>query len=78
MVIAPPAATDMKFQSYNLEMQTEPKINKQQKCVTAALDCPCPSSRMNSIRQVPTRVKSRRTEANLGAEREHFDKQQHV
>ncbi|KAF3850784.1 hypothetical protein F7725_012556 [Dissostichus mawsoni] len=31
---------------------------------------------MNSIRQVPTRVKSRRTEANLGAEREHFDKQQ--
>ncbi|XP_033475786.2 huntingtin interacting protein 1 related b isoform X2 [Epinephelus lanceolatus] len=31
---------------------------------------------MNSIRQVPTRVKTRRTEANLGAEREHFDKQQ--
>uniref|UniRef100_A0AAQ5XBW6 ENTH domain-containing protein n=1 Tax=Amphiprion ocellaris TaxID=80972 RepID=A0AAQ5XBW6_AMPOC len=31
---------------------------------------------MNSIKQVPTRVKSRRTEANLGAEREHFDKQQ--
>ncbi|CAK6966478.1 huntingtin interacting protein 1 related b [Scomber scombrus] len=31
---------------------------------------------MNSIRQVPTLVKSRRTEANLGAEREHFDKQQ--
>ncbi|XP_047447819.1 huntingtin interacting protein 1 related b isoform X2 [Mugil cephalus] len=31
---------------------------------------------MNSIRQVPTRVKSRRTEANLGAERDHFDKQQ--
>ncbi|GLD54016.1 huntingtin interacting protein 1 related b [Lates japonicus] len=31
---------------------------------------------MNSIRQVPTRVKSRRTEANLGAEKEHFDKQQ--
>ncbi|XP_029960645.1 huntingtin interacting protein 1 related b [Salarias fasciatus] len=31
---------------------------------------------MNSIRQVPTRVKSRRTEASLGAEREHFDKQQ--
>uniref|UniRef100_A0A7N8YAM3 Huntingtin-interacting protein 1-related protein n=1 Tax=Mastacembelus armatus TaxID=205130 RepID=A0A7N8YAM3_9TELE len=31
---------------------------------------------MNSIRQVPTRVKSRRIEANLGAEREHFDKQQ--
>ncbi|KAF7669623.1 hypothetical protein LDENG_00166620 [Lucifuga dentata] len=31
---------------------------------------------MNSIRQVPTKVKSRRTEANLGAEREHFDKQQ--
>ncbi|XP_030272987.1 huntingtin interacting protein 1 related b [Sparus aurata] len=31
---------------------------------------------MNSIRQVPTRVKSRRVEANLGAEREHFDKQQ--
>ncbi|KAJ4941551.1 hypothetical protein JOQ06_011430, partial [Pogonophryne albipinna] len=31
---------------------------------------------MNSIRQVPTRVKTRRTEANLGAEREQFDKQQ--
>lgn len=31
---------------------------------------------MNSIKQVPSRVKSRRTEANLGAEREHFDKQQ--
>ncbi|KAM7017987.1 huntingtin interacting protein 1 related b [Tautogolabrus adspersus] len=31
---------------------------------------------MNSIKHVPTRVKSRRTEANLGAEREHFDKQQ--
>ncbi|XP_049434944.1 huntingtin interacting protein 1 related b isoform X2 [Epinephelus fuscoguttatus] len=31
---------------------------------------------MNSIRQVPARVKTRRTEANLGAEREHFDKQQ--
>nr|XP_023699119.1 huntingtin-interacting protein 1-related protein [Paramormyrops kingsleyae] len=31
---------------------------------------------MNSIRQVPTRVKSRRTETTLGAEREHFDKQQ--
>ncbi|KAM6931383.1 huntingtin interacting protein 1 related b [Xenentodon cancila] len=31
---------------------------------------------MNSIRQVPTRVKSRRTEANLGAERDHFEKQQ--
>ncbi|XP_028312836.1 huntingtin interacting protein 1 related b [Gouania willdenowi] len=31
---------------------------------------------MNSIRQVPTRVKSRRTEVSLGAEREHFDKQQ--
>lgn len=31
---------------------------------------------MNSIRQVPTRVKSRRTEVNLGAEKEHFDKQQ--
>uniref|UniRef100_A0A8C5BLY0 Huntingtin interacting protein 1 related b n=1 Tax=Gadus morhua TaxID=8049 RepID=A0A8C5BLY0_GADMO len=31
---------------------------------------------MNSIRQVPTRVKSRRVETNLGAEREHFDKQQ--
>eukprot|EP00064_Thunnus_orientalis_P018193 superscaffoldBa00004104_g18286 len=31
---------------------------------------------MNSIRQVPTLVKSRRTEASLGAEREHFDKQQ--
>ncbi|KAM9392582.1 huntingtin interacting protein 1 related b [Pholidichthys leucotaenia] len=31
---------------------------------------------MNSLRQVPTRVKSRRTEANLGAERDHFDKQQ--
>lgn len=31
---------------------------------------------MNTIRQVPTRVKSRRVEANLGAEREHFDKQQ--
>ncbi|XP_054466420.1 huntingtin interacting protein 1 related b [Anoplopoma fimbria] len=31
---------------------------------------------MNSMRHVPTRVKSRRTEANLGAEREHFDKQQ--
>uniref|UniRef100_A0A672ZVU8 Huntingtin-interacting protein 1-related protein n=1 Tax=Sphaeramia orbicularis TaxID=375764 RepID=A0A672ZVU8_9TELE len=31
---------------------------------------------MNSIRQVPSRVKTRRTEANLGAEREHFDKQQ--
>ncbi|TDH12762.1 hypothetical protein EPR50_G00051010 [Perca flavescens] len=29
---------------------------------------------MNSIRRVPTRVKSRRTD--LGAEREHFDKQQ--
>ncbi|KAM4577288.1 huntingtin interacting protein 1 related b isoform 2-T2 [Odontesthes bonariensis] len=31
---------------------------------------------MNSIRQVPSRVKSRRTEASLGAERDHFDKQQ--
>ncbi|CAL8342842.1 unnamed protein product [Lota lota] len=31
---------------------------------------------MNSIRQVPTRVKSRRVESSLGAEREHFDKQQ--
>ncbi|KAJ3604000.1 hypothetical protein NHX12_028741, partial [Muraenolepis orangiensis] len=31
---------------------------------------------MNSIRQVPTRVKTRRVETNLGAEREHFDKQQ--
>uniref|UniRef100_A0A4W4F9Q7 I/LWEQ domain-containing protein n=1 Tax=Electrophorus electricus TaxID=8005 RepID=A0A4W4F9Q7_ELEEL len=31
---------------------------------------------MNSIRQVPSRVKSKRTETNLGAEREHFDKQQ--
>ncbi|KAG7265240.1 hypothetical protein CRUP_007784, partial [Coryphaenoides rupestris] len=31
---------------------------------------------MNTIRQVPTRVKSRRVETNLGAEREHFDKQQ--
>ncbi|KAM4617052.1 huntingtin interacting protein 1 related b isoform 2-T2 [Polymixia lowei] len=31
---------------------------------------------MNTIRQVPSRVKSRRTETNLGAEREHFDKQQ--
>nr|XP_020506361.1 huntingtin-interacting protein 1-related protein isoform X1 [Labrus bergylta] len=30
---------------------------------------------MNSMKHVPTRVKSRRTEANLGAEREHFDKQ---
>ncbi|TRY91823.1 hypothetical protein DNTS_012453 [Danionella cerebrum] len=32
--------------------------------------------RMNSIRQVPSRVKSRRTETLLGAEREHFEKQQ--
>lgn len=32
--------------------------------------------RMNSMKRVPTRVKSRRIEANLGAEREHFDKQQ--
>lgn len=31
---------------------------------------------MNSIKRVPTRVKSRRVEANLGAEREHFEKQQ--
>uniref|UniRef100_A0A3P9A610 I/LWEQ domain-containing protein n=1 Tax=Esox lucius TaxID=8010 RepID=A0A3P9A610_ESOLU len=31
---------------------------------------------MNSIRHVPSRVKSKRTETNLGAEREHFDKQQ--
>ncbi|XP_030650298.1 huntingtin interacting protein 1 related b [Chanos chanos] len=31
---------------------------------------------MNSIRQVPTRVKNKRTETNLGAEREHFEKQQ--
>uniref|UniRef100_A0A8C9S6G5 Huntingtin interacting protein 1 related b n=1 Tax=Scleropages formosus TaxID=113540 RepID=A0A8C9S6G5_SCLFO len=31
---------------------------------------------MNSIRHVPSRVKSRRTETTLGAEREHFDKQQ--
>uniref|UniRef100_A0A8K9WVI6 Huntingtin-interacting protein 1-related protein n=1 Tax=Oncorhynchus mykiss TaxID=8022 RepID=A0A8K9WVI6_ONCMY len=31
---------------------------------------------MNSIRQVPSRVKTKRTETNLGAEREHFDKQQ--
>ncbi|XP_003975000.2 huntingtin interacting protein 1 related b [Takifugu rubripes] len=31
---------------------------------------------MNSIKQVPTRVRSRRVEANLGAEREHFEKQQ--
>ncbi|XP_042343997.1 huntingtin interacting protein 1 related b isoform X2 [Plectropomus leopardus] len=31
---------------------------------------------MNSIKQVPSRVRTRRTEANLGAEREHFDKQQ--
>ncbi|XP_056314737.1 huntingtin interacting protein 1 related b [Danio aesculapii] len=31
---------------------------------------------MNSIRQVPSRVKSRRTESVLGAEREHFEKQQ--
>uniref|UniRef100_A0AAR2JMG7 I/LWEQ domain-containing protein n=1 Tax=Pygocentrus nattereri TaxID=42514 RepID=A0AAR2JMG7_PYGNA len=31
---------------------------------------------MNTIRQVPSRVKSRRSETNLGAEREHFDKQQ--
>ncbi|XP_067083857.1 huntingtin interacting protein 1 related b [Osmerus mordax] len=31
---------------------------------------------MNTIRQVPLRVKSKRTETNLGAEREHFDKQQ--
>lgn len=34
------------------------------------------SGRMNSIKQVPTRVRSRRVEANLGAEREHFEKQQ--
>ncbi|XP_064209382.1 huntingtin interacting protein 1 related b [Anguilla rostrata] len=31
---------------------------------------------MNTIRQVPSKVKSKRTETNLGAEREHFDKQQ--
>ncbi|XP_015221895.2 huntingtin-interacting protein 1-related protein isoform X1 [Lepisosteus oculatus] len=31
---------------------------------------------MNSIRQVPSRVKSRRNENSLGAEKEHFDKQQ--
>lgn len=31
---------------------------------------------MNSIKQVPTRVRSRRVEANLGAEREHFEKKQ--
>uniref|UniRef100_A0A673YR48 Huntingtin interacting protein 1 related b n=1 Tax=Salmo trutta TaxID=8032 RepID=A0A673YR48_SALTR len=31
---------------------------------------------MNSIRQVPSRVKTKRIETNLGAEREHFDKQQ--
>ncbi|XP_036454114.1 huntingtin interacting protein 1 related b isoform X1 [Colossoma macropomum] len=31
---------------------------------------------MNTIRQVPSRVKSKRSETNLGAEREHFDKQQ--
>ncbi|KAJ8380263.1 hypothetical protein SKAU_G00010410 [Synaphobranchus kaupii] len=31
---------------------------------------------MNTIRQVPSRVKTKRTETNLGAEREHFDKQQ--
>uniref|UniRef100_A0A671N2D6 I/LWEQ domain-containing protein n=1 Tax=Sinocyclocheilus anshuiensis TaxID=1608454 RepID=A0A671N2D6_9TELE len=31
---------------------------------------------MNSIRQVPSRVKSKRTETILGAEREHFEKQQ--
>uniref|UniRef100_A0A8C9SV62 Huntingtin-interacting protein 1-related protein n=1 Tax=Scleropages formosus TaxID=113540 RepID=A0A8C9SV62_SCLFO len=35
-----------------------------------------PQARMNSIRHVPSRVKSRRTETTLGAEREHFDKQQ--
>lgn len=34
------------------------------------------TGRMNSIKQVPTRVRSRRVEANLGAEREHFEKQQ--
>uniref|UniRef100_A0A674EPA2 Huntingtin-interacting protein 1-related protein n=1 Tax=Salmo trutta TaxID=8032 RepID=A0A674EPA2_SALTR len=31
---------------------------------------------MNSIRRVPSRVKTKMTETNLGAEREHFDKQQ--
>ncbi|XP_042564287.1 huntingtin interacting protein 1 related b [Clupea harengus] len=31
---------------------------------------------MNSIRQVPSRVKSKRTETHLGAEREHFERQQ--
>ncbi|KAJ8005658.1 hypothetical protein DPEC_G00120220 [Dallia pectoralis] len=31
---------------------------------------------MNTIRSVPSRVKSKRTETNLGAEREQFDKQQ--
>ncbi|KAL6114139.1 hip1r [Pungitius sinensis] len=31
---------------------------------------------MNSMRHGPTRVKSRRSEVNLGAEKEHFDKQQ--
>ncbi|XP_051528295.1 huntingtin interacting protein 1 related b [Myxocyprinus asiaticus] len=31
---------------------------------------------MNSIRQMPSRVKSKRTETILGAEREHFEKQQ--
>uniref|UniRef100_A0A4W5RRX9 Huntingtin-interacting protein 1-related protein n=1 Tax=Hucho hucho TaxID=62062 RepID=A0A4W5RRX9_9TELE len=31
---------------------------------------------MNSMRRVPSRVKTKMTETNLGAEREHFDKQQ--
>ncbi|KAJ8286254.1 hypothetical protein GJAV_G00036330 [Gymnothorax javanicus] len=31
---------------------------------------------MNTIRQVPSRVKNKRTETSLGAEKEHFDKQQ--
>ncbi|XP_041756995.1 huntingtin-interacting protein 1-related protein isoform X1 [Coregonus clupeaformis] len=31
---------------------------------------------MNSVGRVPSRVKTKRTETNLGAEREHFDKQQ--
>ncbi|KAL7836403.1 hypothetical protein AOLI_G00276870 [Acnodon oligacanthus] len=39
-------------------------------------DCASLNERMNTIRQVPSRVKSKRSETNLGAEREHFDKQQ--
>lgn len=31
---------------------------------------------MSSLGHVPTRVKSKRTEVRLGAERDHFDKQQ--